>query len=434
MTKKKNKGEKKVKKVKEKEAESKPVVKDVPMMSVSFKSKLDADGPVLCSFSGGSPPMDARGAAFHLYGHTDKRKKHQRVLEAETDVMRYSARNFGSGSAAFRTSQGRYAVAVVTKGEGVAGAHVTAKLYPTASPVLPVAAVVKAVEEAEAKRAAAAANATNTDDYATKKRLLVDTFGSKKRQRIVRSNQANRVALDEESADRLLQDARASIETDPNHSKWTLDRTWLPPHDKDTTDPSEIYTLVGMVGEEAFTALAAPGKALLKLAKKPAQLAQSKHTAVVKGCVPGLLALEKAEQKPAAKAVAYLDALLTFLLLPRRGKADALGEEESIPEAVQAHLLDTFTITVRKGGKTFRDHKGGMERKLMCWLAVSCLLAHRYAMTSPALKTLAADLQKTVGQMQKFFKEVGCTNASHTKATLAAPLTLPELRNRAKQR
>lgn len=411
---------------------TKAKAKDV-MVSLSFQSKLDSDGPVLCSFSGGAPPADAREATFHLHGHTDKRKKHQRVLEADTDVMRYSARNFGSGSAAFRASQGRFAVALVPKSETVQGTTLTAKLFNVSTPVLPITAVVKAVEEAEVARAAKAVAATNSDDYATKKRLLVETFGSTKRQRIVRSNQANRINLDEVEADRLLTNARSSIKSDPNERKWKLQRTWLPPRDADTTDIASVYQLSTMVGDEAFTALSAPGKLLLKLAKKPSELAKSAHPDVVKGCVSMLLTLEKAQQKRAAKAVAYLDALLTFFALPRKGKIDALKETE-IPEAVQAHLLDTFTITVTKGSKTYRDHKGPMEKKLMCWLAVGCLLTHRYTMNKTALQTLAADLAVTVTKLQTFFKEVGCPKASKTKAVLVAPLSLPELRNAKKQR
>lgn len=397
-------------------------------MQVKFKAKLDQDGPVIVSFAGGCPPKETKSARFKLFGHSDKRKAHQRILEGETDAMRYSSRNFGAGAG--KKTHSNFAVGVVKKSviEGDP-AHVTVKLLPVRTAAF---AMTHSVKANESKQSVVSDN--SSVDYATKRQLLVDEFGSKKRQRIVRSNQANRVNLDEGSADRLLQTTVGSTNK-VDTLEFALTRTWVPPHDATASDPVEVYNLETMVGAEAWAALADSGKAMIKLAKKPAALEKANLDAVVKHCCGLLPTLEKAQQKRTARAVAYLEQLLIFWKLPRKSKASGLGESEKISEEVAGHLLDTFTIKQKKGQKIINDsYNSASEHKVMCWLAVSVLLASRCNVNKAGLTSLASDLKVTVSKLNMYFKEVGCASASKTKAALTVPLKLPELRNRAKQR
>lgn len=230
-------------------------------MQVKFKAKLDQDGPVIVSFAGGCPPKETKSARFKLFGHSDKRKAHQRILEGETDAMRYSSRNFGAGAG--KKTHSNFAVGVVKK-SAIEGdpAHVTVKLLPVRTAAF---AMTHSVKANESKQSVVSDN--SSVDYATKRQLLVDEFGSKKRQRIVRSNQANRVNLDEGSADRLLQTTVGSTNK-VDTLEFALTRTWVPPHDATASDPVEVYNLETMVGAEAWAALADSGKAMIKLAKK----------------------------------------------------------------------------------------------------------------------------------------------------------------------
>lgn len=73
-------------------------------------------------------------------------------------------------------------------------------------------------------------------------------------------------------------------------------------------------------------------------------------------------------------------------------------------------------------------HTSGLAQKLLCWVAVMCLLGCNGTVEGEGLKCLAADLKITVAKLVTYFRQVGCTSASKSKCVLAAPLKQPENR------
>jgi hypothetical protein len=93
---KKDKKDKDKDKEKPKKRKQAAAVPEEDTLQISFDVRDDKEGPVLCSFPGGVPPLEH--AKFQLFKNTNTRKAHQRLLLTENSEWSCVGRNFGGGS------------------------------------------------------------------------------------------------------------------------------------------------------------------------------------------------------------------------------------------------------------------------------------------------------------------------------------------------
>lgn len=405
---------------------------------VRFQLKSTAhQGPVVCSFPGGIPPSPSDGQEaidFKMYGHTEKRKSHHQLIQGETSVMRYTAQNSSKPTDVL-------AIGLVDKDELKKGG-VTVNLVPLSGSVFTVSQDVRSATKIEKEEKDKRALEHKALDYQTKTSLLVEEFGSKKRQRMVRSNAANRINLEESIANKMFRQTTDTIDAGGGGEadkamlakSFEFQRDWIPPHNASERDPAKVYNIEEILGADAWAALKEPTKVLLKLAKKPSAVAAATLPEVVKVSLTTVAKLDKATQKIRGRSVCYLSNLLTFLQLGNRKKRD-ISEDEEVADDVQTQLLSAFTCRQTINGKKVQNcFNERMQQKLMCYLAVVCLSCHGQALDETVLNALAKDLKMTVSNLLKFFKEVGCASATTKRTNLSAPLVLQSLKRGAKAR
>jgi hypothetical protein len=283
------------------------------------------------------------------------------------------------------------------------------------STVFPMRFSLAAEEEEEEADAAAPSDA----DYMTKRKLLADGFGSRKRQRIIRSNMANRVDLkDDERSLAVLDHALEGVQQAATASPAAPEivRSALPPHNTTTENVAEIYPLETVAEAEVWDSLEDGGKAIVAMCKKSAQLQEGRdsgrHARVVLSAVQPLKSVEKLERRQRAKCWVLLQHMLTFFNLHKNKKGESLAKMQHVPDAVKAYLLESFTMAEPKDGVVKNDaHPLKMEIKLKCYMCVMVLVGSGGAVEKEGLEAFAADLKMTLSALLQFFREVSSARA-----------------------
>jgi len=279
----------------------------------------------------------------------------------------------------------------------------------------------------------------------TKRKMLADQFGSRKRQRIINSNISNMVnlqgddtslsVLDHAIEGHQQEEAKVKEEQGDTSSAEAPVVARLPPHDKTATTPSTIYDLAKMVDKETWAALDA--KLFISLAKKPSEVDKHKEaghrfSGVVLAGLPTLKSLkDKADKKRVARYWACLQHMMNFHLMSRNKKAETLAQNTSIPEGFKEWLLAAFTVReVKKGAVKDDSYSTPCQASLLCHMCVVLLAASGYHLGKKQLDVFARDLKMTTTNLLSYFREVGCTKASTERVELTAPLQLPSLEKR----
>lgn len=382
----------------------------------------DEEGPILCCFTGGNPPIlsekEEDSVTFRMYAHKDRnsggRKGHQRILHGETDIMSYTAKNFGMSN----PLTPRYAVGLVKEQED----SYSVSLLPVKQVIFQLNQTMKgeegeSEEEEEEEKLLAG-------EYLMKRKLLVEAFGSRKRQRMIRSQIANAIQIDgdvssQHALTHALTNSTATEEVIEEKVESVLE--FLPPHNATTTEPGKIYEMRVLFDAELIRALEVKDMA-------KSHQSTSQQAAFVKYALPRVPKNDKKKQKNVCRALLYLDYLLAFNKLDRNNKSKGLQHLGLIPDIIKAQLLGDFTVNLPKGGKIAEVHTSALNQKLLCWISVLALLGSSGAVDGEGLKILAADLKITVQKLLVYFKQVGCPSASKSKCVLTAPLKQPELR------
>lgn len=266
----------------------------------------------------------------------------------------------------------------------------------------------------------------NDLDYNTVRTQLTERFGSRKRRRELRSEQANAFDINANKAAALA--AQLALESAAELSAAAPDSgidgrlAKLPAFDDKTENPEQIYAFSALLPAEAWDSL--DHRSILAPTEDADSLRASLPSFVLSRMGTAQAHVRNGD-KDAGKLLARKLLHLTFLVrLIRAGKG------------VRGKSVEEFTIAppavVHVLRKTYFDDSGRMDQearsKLMCHTAVLTLLcSDRCAVEAEGLERLGKDLQLAVSKLLPFFQEVGCKNASKSKAALLAPLQLPAL-------
>lgn len=271
------------------------------------------------------------------------------------------------------------------------------------------------------------------NEYSLKRRMLVENFGSRKRLRQVKSQDANRVTLDHTAAigavNSVLDDRSNQRPTEERDILSELKTQSLPAFDLETESVNEVYALHGVISQAEWSLL--ESKQMLEMVKKPSVLEaeKDKYSLCVVHTLRKLVSLERGEKRTSAKCLAYVQLLIDFYKLPRNKSKviDQLGEAYGYESpSLMEQILRKFTAR-NKAKKGPRRFDTASKDKLLNWIFIGMLWANKFNVDSGAVASLSKDLKMGVSDVLLYFKEVGC-RIDKKAALLTAPLTFPKMK------
>ena len=219
------------------------------MLSVQLtRADSSAAPPALLRFPAGLPHCvsDADETQFRVLQHAAPEKRAQRIVWADTDVVHYEAKNFGPKSHK-KMSARKFAV-------GMFNADAQHVVLADAD-VFSMKQIVQGVDDIDP------ADYTNPSESATiglKRRSLFDTFGSKKKQRQMKSVAASQVKPEDESSRGALHVAleeSAQVESVAFAADSALNTSIFPAYNMQTKVLSEVYPVRGVIPDDVWELL-----------------------------------------------------------------------------------------------------------------------------------------------------------------------------------
>jgi hypothetical protein len=216
--------------------------------------------PLLATFPHGAP-RDAQALRFRCRASSQgggQRQRRRLQLAAETDHVAYE----GEGLAVARKARAKYVVGVYSKSRGAV------TLYPVES-LLALGQRVKGADPQAGGTQGAKDKGKDKDEamsYAERRKSLVETFGTKKKRRVMQSQEENRIraagvvglgALGDFLADsvKAVKEEAAAQGSAPSAAEATR-ATLLPPYDANARTADRVYSARRVLpGPDAWEAL-----------------------------------------------------------------------------------------------------------------------------------------------------------------------------------
>lgn len=385
-------------------------------------------GPVVVSFPHGPPPPESFSnkdddelssgvgpLAFHMLASKSSRDSKRMVVASNGKAM-YQGRNFGETSTS--QSLSKYMVGVYDKETKQVDLYDVDHIY--------------ALQQQAMRAPRPATSTTGIDGDITDKdrrKLLIETFGSRKKQNLQRSREANIVKAQNVSASsavsRMLNKkaAKAASAVEPAEADaLATRRAFLPPCNFDAKTVEEAYPLEGLVTREEQMALTPGVKEMLPKVKKSSEIATMRENHTF-----GEYVLQHFETMPRDKKAArahmrllmYISHLQQMVEAPRimkTAKPDTtFGTEDDalvpslagIPPGVVTRMLSLFAERqVSPGGRLSYVRTQFLRDKLLVHLCAVCLTLENYDMD---ITVLSKDLRMAPKSLLAFFRELGCT-------------------------
>lgn len=396
---------------------------------------------------------------FELYNNTDNRKLQQRVLIGYNDNSVYVGKNYGEHN--YKNNLQQHIVGLYDE------QHNTLKLYNT----LHVYSLQQNIinqedgtlmnnnvtqlqqQQDNIKSEVEQSTEEKQQEYIQSRELLIETYGSKKRKRDLRSAAANKVTMND-SVNDVLNNTLNQVHNTPvkkeikqendNNSTTTTPTSEssnnttgiLPQHDSTTDDVDKIYDVYNIIGVSAWEALVA--KVIIDACHKPSSNTHLTQFVSYRALQLTVYENDIKTMKIKSKILLYIDKVIKFSTMhPSKKQYEVKHHKYLIPHAVQEQLLNDFCIVQQGETDALTGqqrinyiHNNTMKTKMYLYLVVLSLIACNYVLQEQDIKLLAGDLKITIPTLITYAREVGCVNASKTTIQLKAPLTLPELRNR----
>lgn len=255
-------------------------------------------------------------------------------------------------------------------------------------------------------------------DFDSTRSALTERFGSVKRRRELRSQEASKFDVDSHSgsaqaAQSALDSAAATV---PTSEETDAERALLPPYDALTTDESKIYKFSDMVPTTLWRAL--PTKPLINPMQSREELSDMYPSFVIMN-LDRIKTLEGEEQRQVSRLLMYFNFLMRMY---REHRTDTLAYNIACDPELGEFLAQTFTGTSK--GRITKEHKA----KIIAHLCVIALNASDSCQVDgEEIQSIATDLKLTVSELLPYFRAVGCPNASKMRCKLVAPLKLPDV-------
>lgn len=400
------------------------------------------EAAVLCRFPQGPPSQltdqsSNSDLTFTLHAHNDNsRKVVQRVLTADSDRVEWAGKNFLEESYKLNTQHFAIGLPDTT--------NKTIALYPVNH--------IYSMQQRVKHRPNDLIDDDDTvDSYSAKQKLLVDSFGSKKRKSQLASRESNRVVMNDEIGEALSTSISHVTSIDEGSEMSLADLSastklpLLPPHDAETDDVTKIFKLHDMVPQHVLTSMNGQARQIMNMADKhdelKALLAEWNLGLFVKNQIQDKLDLHVKVAEDERKLIETLSILLVIhaLIQIQSGRGSVTQKLRNMPmkisEPLMQYLLSTFTLTTTgPSGKPGFSVDTEKARKIRSYLCLLCLHVNRYRLSSSDLAQLTDDLTMTATDLVTWLREIGCTKANKSHVELTAPLSLGRFKGKRKSR
>lgn len=392
------------------------------------------------------PQLPPDTGTLSLYKNNSSRKAHQLVLQGETPRLTIQATNFGQSQTITSASSYNYALAVIdVDSEGEAE-----RIEILDAEVLVCKRYIKALSGHYL--ADNEVSPTEQMDYKTARNLLGETFGTKKQRTAITSMERNQIdfqGLRNTSSDfisKAIQE-RAPV-TPPDSSRpdtpapsQTLSgdeyAQLLPPHNPNTTEASEIYTIDQLIPVDIQEALPATSFSDdTHLNELPPFIAEKMRLAI--------------GSKERVMLVLFLHYLLAFRNMREvqiNSKSTLLGamlgaiDTTTLSNFMLTHFAENVVISVNTSQKTRYKLPNTRKDRLNIWIAITMLLLDNFRTNVTQLSLI---LLVSPMKMAGYFRSAGCLVEKPSKgepltilspdgralqikwARLRAPLNLPK--------
>ncbi|XP_066472595.1 DNA-directed RNA polymerase I subunit RPA49 [Tiliqua scincoides] len=297
---------------------------------------------------------------FTLYKSKDAnnpRKKHRRILNAETERLSYVANNFGAGALKCNTLC-RYFVGVLDKNSGCMEVY-NAELF-NMQPLISDYVEDKSLSEYLSK------------SYREKVDLCIEAFGTSKQRRALNSRRMNEVGkevlnkavikaaedvIETKGVAALVSDAAVDAKADVS--------LILPPCHEDADKPEDVYKFEDLISPAEYEALQAPAAIFTNVtsAEIAKMIEEKSHCSFVLDELKSMPLDEKSRDHK-ARCLWFLDNLVK-LSLQRVVKKTFLGPMgPDCPHNISSKLVKTFTVLSYSNGRIHNQVSASMKAKI----------------------------------------------------------------------
>lgn len=289
---------------------------------------------------------------------------------------------------------------------------------------------------------APASSSASAQDSLSKKRQLIETFGSKKKQRQMRSQESSQVKPEDAGSVGALQVAiedSSQMEVVETKADSLLNTVSLPPYNMETDDLSEIYPFNGVIPDDIAESL--QERDFLKTVGQNKDK-YFKFVVYLSGLLGGQWKeLEHDEKSRRGKAITYLYYLMKFARLPAKNLSYDFVSKRlfQAPVALVDYLLNNFARLSPDGVNYFREPDLAVKLKLH--ICVCSLIANNFSLSKKGIVELTSDLSTVETEVLKQYRQVGCvisrdikpssdednSTINNTLVSLKAPLQFPRM-------
>jgi len=417
--------------------------------SASIKVKVAANNPeydpVVVSFPRGIPTSiddedsNATPPTF-TYSKFKESSSRGRRIKGEDDHCAYSAAASGRGH------DGRLSktyVCIFDKKKN------TLKLVPSAEKgtVFALDQSVKEYSPAVVNENSTMGGEDNTISASDRVKMLVDSFGSKKKQKVMDSRAANKVNVHSvvgggNFVPENVKDSAANVDSQ-EVSYEQARRDFLPPFDADADAPQKVYNAQALMGEAAWNKVSGIVNRRLRDLKE--QGGDSGETIcemlVGKGHCPKSIKVLMRDIRPSATGSPYRFKVAFFLYLIMRfyNKIDRRGflrgktvddciNECHLPHETGVRIFDLFTTPIEGKEDGFLLSKQ-LKTKMYVYCLILFTIASSKDMAVPDITPLYKDLRLDDKQAAMILREAGFLVKKSKKGeigvTLSTPLVFP---------
>eukprot|EP00066_Takifugu_rubripes_P028428 XP_011617694.1 PREDICTED: DNA-directed RNA polymerase I subunit RPA49 [Takifugu rubripes] len=400
----------------------------------------DSDKVAIVRFSNGSV-KNADRLDFTMYKNTDEinpRKKHRRILVAESERLSYVGSNFGEASLKCNNLC-KYYVGVLNKKTMQMEVH-SAQVF-NLCPIIP----GETVETTKAH--------DTSLSYRDKVDSLVEAFGTSKQKRSLNSRRLNQVCSETlhhavaKAADTVIeQKGLEALQQEVAESQEEL-ALHLPPCYADADTPENVYLFEDLLSPAEFEALEEGGAKMAALTPEELQKMRDDRQCLCAVNILENMQTAGEEMRDKMSRCAYYLSLL-LKLAQQKYVARKFGKEQGCPRIIQSKLFRNFTVETFNNGRVQNFVTSSMHSKLAAYCLA--LLLHVGHMTAD-LTLLHRDLGITEARMIEVAKSMRLTlirpprvqdpeaglqdTNAHKQAALVLPLvSYEQFRDRPKRR
>ncbi|XP_038625631.1 DNA-directed RNA polymerase I subunit RPA49 [Tachyglossus aculeatus] len=327
------------------------------------------EGPdtVLMQFSNGKL-QNSENVDFTLYKNNDTinpRKKHRRILVAETGRLSYMGSNFGTGVLKCN-SLCSYFIGVLNKDSGKMEIF-DAELF-NMQPMFS-----DDLNESEA------ASENQAKTYREKVDSCIEAFGTTKQKRALNARRMNAVGSETlniavaKAVENII-DTRGvdALVSEATPDKLEEESVFLPPCHVDAAKPEDIYKFEDLISSAEYEALQIPSEAFKNITSEEIlkMVQTNSHCSFVIEALKSLPSNEEVRDHK-ARCLWYLNTLIRFGFQRVIKRKSAVGQ--GIPHIINSKLLKNFTALTYNNGRVQNLISASMKAKIMAYVIALAL-------------------------------------------------------------